>query len=134
MHKQLNIPLSNVKRWIKNHGRIYTPQKKKTRTVAYPDVEQELRSWVIEERHVKKLIIDRADVRRKAKTIAARLGHSRFCASDGWITNFEARNDFSDRAITHSHRKTTKTDAGKVILMHYTGTIEGIPQILLVLG
>ena len=44
VHKQLNISLSNVKRWIKNHGRIYTPQKKKTRTVAYPDVEQELRS------------------------------------------------------------------------------------------
>ena len=89
-------------------GRKTTPQKKKTRTVMYQPVEEELKNW-LEMKLSQNREVQNKDIQKAARRIARKEGLDKFDASVGWITRFKERHGFSYRVPT---KITTKTVFG----------------------
>ena len=99
-----SIPPSNLQRWVTS-GRKTTPQKAKTRTPQFADIEHELKKW-LDQKIDQNTPIKNENLQRRALHYAKKLHVVDFRASDGWITSFKCRHGYSYRTPTKTLTKT----------------------------
>ena len=95
---ELNVDESMIKRWRKQEHKLrHTTKSRKSfrgNTPRWPDLEDNLKHWVLEMRSVGRSI-STVSIRLKAKALAKDMGITNFTGAQSWRTRFMKQNNLS---------------------------------------
>ncbi|CAF0774012.1 unnamed protein product [Brachionus calyciflorus] len=107
--KAFKVSRKQISKWIANKQKIFDSPGRLTRarvrrddTAMYPDLENELKAWILEQRLLG-YVVDGKSIKKQALEISTR-DHLNFRASNGWFSRFLKRSNFVLRRITTSGR------------------------------
>jgi hypothetical protein len=96
--KQFNIPPSTLSTILKNKDDILQKFEtnnwfmKRMKICEYPDIEVSLLNWSVQCRDLN-IPINKPILKEKTEFLVTKLGHKRFKASQGWLSNWKIRNN-----------------------------------------
>lgn len=124
--RSFRISQSLVSRWLKNEIKLkaHTGNKTKHKIVTvnrayYPDLEDQLFTWILNRRHIFKQAINCHDVRSKTKSLIKQRDledqqrYKDFKISDGWVNAFMDRYHLSFREASHKTAENSKINSAK---------------------
>jgi len=116
------IARSCLQLWLKQQEKLTNaPSKRRKRRLGagrkamFPEVENQLCSWVKSER-VNKQNVSWRRLQLKAKDIAASLNVVGFVGSDKWVFNVLRRNGLAVRAVTHVAQQDNRPEGEKRVV------------------
>lgn len=101
-HKQIRWWISNKQKIMESPNKVNRARIKKNGTPQFPNLEIELKAWILEQRLLG-FVVDGKSIKQQAAQIAKRECLD-FKASNGWFSRFLRRSNFVLRRITTSGR------------------------------
>ncbi|CAF0720027.1 unnamed protein product [Brachionus calyciflorus] len=105
--KAFKVSRKQIIKWIAKKQKIFDSPGRLTRarvrrddTAMYPDLENELKAWILKQRLLG-YVVDGKSIKKQALEISTR-DHLNFSASNGWFSRFLKRSNFVLRRITTS--------------------------------
>uniref|UniRef100_A0A3B3Q6Q4 HTH CENPB-type domain-containing protein n=1 Tax=Paramormyrops kingsleyae TaxID=1676925 RepID=A0A3B3Q6Q4_9TELE len=111
LSRQHGIPANTISGWKKKadvikqmyEKSVFDPERKRFRAAVHKDVDDALLQWFTNTR-AKNLTVNGPLLMEKADILAAKLGHSDFKASQGWLDRFKKRHNITQMHKTMAFR------------------------------